>query len=36
VTDDVPTSRLPTPEEVELIATVIDPTGLRLTEVPNP
>ena len=36
VPDDVPTSRLPTSDEIELIATVIDPTGLRLTEVPNP
>ena len=36
VPDQVPTSRLPTPEEVELIAMVIDPTGQRLAEVPNP
>jgi acyl CoA:acetate/3-ketoacid CoA transferase beta subunit len=36
VADDVPTSRLPTADEIELIATVIDPQGLRLTEVPNP
>jgi len=35
VPDDVPTSRLPTPEELELIDTVIDPTGLRFTEVPK-
>jgi acyl CoA:acetate/3-ketoacid CoA transferase beta subunit len=33
---DVPTSRLPTPDEVELIHTVIDPDGLRLREVPDP
>ena len=36
VPEDVPTSRLPTPAELELIATVIDPGGLRLAEVPNP
>ena len=36
VPDDVPQSRLPTPDEVELIATVIDPDGLRLREVPDP
>ena len=36
IPDDVPTSRLPTPDEIELIATVIDPGGLRLGEVPNP
>jgi hypothetical protein len=35
IPDDVPTSRLPTPDEVELISTVIDPEGLRLTEVPS-
>ncbi|MFL6205581.1 MAG: CoA-transferase subunit beta [Acidimicrobiales bacterium] len=35
VPDDVPTSRLPTPDELELIDTVIDPTGLRFTEVPK-
>jgi len=33
VDDDVPTSRLPTPDELELIDTVIDPSGLRYTEV---
>ena len=33
--EDVPTSRLPTPEELELIDTVIDPTGQRFTEVPQ-
>ena len=32
--DDVPESRLPTPDELDLIATVIDPTGERLKEVP--
>lgn len=36
IPDDVPTSRLPTPEELDLISTVIDPRGLRLLEVPNP
>jgi acyl CoA:acetate/3-ketoacid CoA transferase beta subunit len=36
VPDDVPQSRLPTPDEIELIATVIDPDGARLKEVPNP
>jgi acyl CoA:acetate/3-ketoacid CoA transferase beta subunit len=36
VPDEVPESRLPTPDEVELIATVIDPAGARLQEVPNP
>ena len=30
---DVPTSRLPTPDELELIDTVIDPAGVRFTEV---
>jgi acyl CoA:acetate/3-ketoacid CoA transferase beta subunit len=33
---EVPESRLPTPDEIELIATVIDPDGLRLREVPDP
>jgi acyl CoA:acetate/3-ketoacid CoA transferase beta subunit len=33
VPDGVPTTRLPTPDELELIDTVIDPTGLRFTEV---
>jgi len=33
VDGDVPTSRLPTPDELELIDTVIDPSGLRYTEV---
>jgi acyl CoA:acetate/3-ketoacid CoA transferase beta subunit len=31
----VPTTRLPTPDELDLIDTVIDPTGLRFTEVPR-
>ena len=35
VPDDVPQSRLPTPDELELIATVIDPAGHRFTEVPR-
>jgi acyl CoA:acetate/3-ketoacid CoA transferase beta subunit len=34
--DDVPTSRLPTDEELRLIREVIDPAGLREAEVPNP
>jgi len=36
VPDEVPESRLPTPDEIALIATVIDPAGARLQEVPNP
>ena len=36
IPDDLPRSRLPTNDELELIATVIDPTGERLKEVPNP
>ena len=28
-------TRLPTPDELELIDTVIDPAGLRFTEVPR-
>ena len=35
IPDDVPTSRLPTPEELELIDSVIDPTGQRFAEVPR-
>ena len=35
VPHDVPQSRLPTDDELKLIATVIDPTGERLKEVPN-
>ncbi|MCU1498611.1 MAG: Acyl CoA:acetate/3-ketoacid CoA transferase, beta subunit [Acidimicrobiales bacterium] len=31
---DVPTSRLPTPEELRLLDEVIDPTGTRFREVP--
>jgi acyl CoA:acetate/3-ketoacid CoA transferase beta subunit len=34
--DDVPTSRLPTPDELELLETVIDPRGTRYREVPDP
>ncbi|MHB1854770.1 MAG: CoA-transferase subunit beta [Acidimicrobiales bacterium] len=34
VPDQVPQSRLPTPEELELIRAVIDPEGLREKEVP--
>jgi acyl CoA:acetate/3-ketoacid CoA transferase beta subunit len=33
---EVPESRLPTPDELELISTVIDPSGARLHEVPGP
>ena len=36
VPDDVGESRLPTPGELELIDTVIDPAGARLREVPDP
>jgi acyl CoA:acetate/3-ketoacid CoA transferase beta subunit len=34
IPDDVPESRLPTPDELELIQTRIDPDGTRFTEVP--
>jgi hypothetical protein len=33
---DVPESRLPTAEELELIREVIDPEGAREREVPDP
>jgi acyl CoA:acetate/3-ketoacid CoA transferase beta subunit len=36
VPDEVPTSRLPTPEELKLIREVIDPDGDREREVPDP
>jgi acyl CoA:acetate/3-ketoacid CoA transferase beta subunit len=36
VPDDVPTSRLPTATELELIREVIDPTAAREREVPDP
>ena len=36
IPDDVPTSRLPTPEELRLLDEVIDPTGTRHREVPDP
>jgi len=36
IPDDVPTSRLPTPEELRLLDEVIDPAGTRLREVPDP
>ena len=36
IPDEVPTSRLPTAEELELIREVIDPEGLREREVPDP
>jgi hypothetical protein len=32
---DVPTSRLPTDDELHLLRTVIDPGGTRLREVPE-
>ena len=34
--DDVPTSRLPSPEELRLLDEVIDPAGTRFREVPDP
>jgi acyl CoA:acetate/3-ketoacid CoA transferase beta subunit len=36
IPDDVPTSRLPTPEELRLLTEVIDPKNTRLREVPQP
>ena len=36
VPDEVPTSRLPTEEELRLIREVIDPEGAREREVPTP
>ena len=36
IPDDVPTSRLPTPEELRLLDEVIDPKGTRFREVPDP
>jgi acyl CoA:acetate/3-ketoacid CoA transferase beta subunit len=36
IPSDVPTSRLPTPDELELLATVIDPAGTRFREVRDP
>lgn len=36
VPDEVPTSRPPTPEELELLDTVLDPDGHRFREVPDP
>jgi hypothetical protein len=35
VPDAPPVTRLPTPDELALIDTVIDPTGLRFTEIPR-
>jgi hypothetical protein len=35
VPEDIPTTRLPTPDELELIRMVIDPRGLREREVPS-
>jgi hypothetical protein len=34
IPDDVPETRDPTPEELELLRTVLDPRGLRDREVP--
>ncbi len=36
IPDDVPESRLPTADELELIREVIDPDGAREKEVPDP
>jgi acyl CoA:acetate/3-ketoacid CoA transferase beta subunit len=36
IPDDVPTSRLPTPDELALLDEVIDPAGTRKKEVPDP
>ena len=36
IPDDVPTSRLPTPDELALLDELIDPTGSRRREVPDP
>ena len=36
VPDDVPTSRLPTAEELRLLTEVVDPDGTRHREVPEP
>ena len=33
VPDDVPETRMPTPEELDLIRTVLDPRGLREREI---
>ena len=35
IPDDVPTTRLPTPDELRLLETVIDPNGTRHREVPD-
>lgn len=36
IPDDIPVSRLPTPEELRLLTEVIDPAGTRNREVPDP
>jgi hypothetical protein len=36
IPDDVPQSRLPTPDELALLDEVIDPSGTRKKEVPDP
>jgi acyl CoA:acetate/3-ketoacid CoA transferase beta subunit len=36
IPDDVPASRLPTPDELALLHEVIDPSGTRAREVPEP
>jgi len=35
VPDQVPTTPAPTPEDVRLLDDVLDPTGLRSTELPG-
>jgi acyl CoA:acetate/3-ketoacid CoA transferase beta subunit len=36
IPDDIPVSRLPSPEELRLLTEVIDPAGTRQREVPDP
>lgn len=36
IPDDVPATRLPTPDELRLLGEVIDPDGTRFREVPDP
>lgn len=36
IPDEIPTSRLPTPDELRLLDEVIDPAGTRHREVPDP
>jgi hypothetical protein len=35
VPDDVPTTPVPTPDDVRLLDDVLDPTGLRASELPG-